>query len=163
MLKTKQELVFSGLLALCASIICYFSFQIGGMAVGAVSPGAFPSVLAALIAVLALGNALRCGRDIWRYKGIIADAGKDDEVGMSARGFFNVLAFAVVSIVYVISLVSLGFVMTTAVYLFVMSLATARAAGRDISLRSVVMALVVSVLSTGGLYLVFVELLNVRF
>lgn len=163
MLKTKQELVFSGFLVLSASIIFFFSLRIGGMAVGAVSPGAFPSVLSALIAVLALGNVLRCGREIGKHDGSAAGASQDGEDRMSSRGFFNVMAFVMASIVYVMSLVLIGFVVTTVVYLFVMSLALSRSAGHGITLRNLGKSLLVSMLSTAGLYLVFVELLNVRF
>lgn len=167
MLATKQEMAFSGFLALSAAMMGYFSLQIGGMSVGAVSPAAFPSVLSALIAVLSLGNMLRCGREIARHRGASERAEGDTERsgvgGMSWRGLAHVLAFVLASVAYAVSLASLGFVATTVVYLFVVSLAISRVGGRGITLRGLATSLAVAVSSTAVLYLVFVELLNVRF
>lgn len=163
MLRTKQELVFSAFLTLSAAIVFYFSLQIGGMVVRSVSPGAFPGVLSAMITVLALGNTLRCGWQISKHNGSAESDVDESEGGMSLRGTFNVVAFVVASIVYVISLASIGFVITTAVYLFIISLAISRSTGHDLTLRSLLISLVVSGVSTALLYVVFVELLNVRF
>ncbi|UYF99597.1 tripartite tricarboxylate transporter TctB family protein [Halomonas sp. GD1P12] len=163
MQRTKQELVFSAFLTLSAAAVFYFSLQIGGMVVRSVSPGAFPSVLSALIVLLALGNTLRCGWQISKHSGSAESVDEADKSGMSLRGIFNVSAFVIASIVYVMSLATLGFVVTTVVYLFVISLAISLITGHDLTLRRLVISLIVSGASTALLYGVFVELLNVRF
>lgn len=153
-----QEAFFSLFLAVMAAFLCVSAMGIPGSSHGSIAPATFPSVITAVIAVLALLNVAVC---------LLKGKKADTLPAISRQGILNLILFVVLSVAYIWVMSAAGFLVSTFFYLVLMPLFICLISADRKGLlakpafwmRVIAFALV----GTGVIYVVFVELLKVRF